>query len=171
MKDKTLASVIKDAREKLGISQRELSRRTGIDNNTLAKIEKGERKKPNVLSLRKLALILDLSLDELMKLANYDESEFNIISNKIINKENIDTSTIAGELINKFIYAFKYDVCARKIMVEFIKKKEFKNYEEYINLTLAEKKKVDEVFNGYIESFMEDVDVLEASIENVNDIS
>ena len=163
MKDKTLASVIKDAREKLGISQRELSRRTGIDNNTLAKIEKGERKKPNVLSLRKLALILDLSLDELMKLANYDESEFNIISNKIINKENIDTSTIAGE--------FKYDVCARKIMVEFIKKKEFKNYEEYINLTLAEKKKVDEVFNGYIESFMEDVDVLEASIENVNDIS
>ena len=87
MKDKTLASVVKDAREKLGISQRELSRRTGIDNNTLAKIEKGERKKPNVLSLRKLALILDLSLDELMKLANYDESEFNIISNKIINKE------------------------------------------------------------------------------------
>ena len=103
MKDKTLASVVKDAREKLGISQRELSRRTGIDNNTLAKIEKGERKKPNVLSLRKLALILDLSLDELMKLANYDESEFNIISNKIINKENIDTSTIAGESINKFI--------------------------------------------------------------------
>lgn len=170
MKDKTLASVIKDAREKLGISQRELSRRTGIDNNTLAKIEKGERKKPNVLSLRKLALILDLSLDELMKLANYDESEFNIISNKIINKENIDTSTIAGELINKFIDAFKYDVCARKIMVEFIKKKEFKNYKEYINLTPAEKKKVDEVFKGYIESFMEDIDELEASIENVNDI-
>lgn len=170
MKDKTLASVIKDAREKLGISQRELSRRTGIDNNTLAKIEKGERKKPNVLSLRKLALILDLSLDELMKLANYDESEFNIISNKIINKENIDTSTIAGELINKFIDAFKYDVCARKIMVKFIKKKEFKNYKEYINLTPAEKKKVDEVFKGYIESFMEDIDELEASIENVNDI-
>ena len=170
MKDKTLASVVKDAREKLGISQRELSRRTGIDNNTLAKIEKGERKKPNVLSLRKLALILDLSLDELMKLANYDESEFNIISNKIINKENIDTSTIAGELINKFIDAFKYDVCARKIMVEFIKKKEFESYEEYINLTPAEKKKVDEVFEGYIESFMEDIDSLESNIENVNDI-
>ena len=170
MKDKTLASVVKEAREKLGISQRELSRRTGIDNNTLAKIEKGERKKPNVLSLRKLALILDLSLDELMKLANYDESEFNIISNKIINKENIDTSTIAGELINKFIDAFKYDVCARKIMVEFIKKKEFKNYKEYINLTPAEKKKVDEVFKGYIESFMENIDELQASIENVNNI-
>ena len=64
MNDKTLASLVKEAREKIGISQRELSRRTGIDNNTLAKIEKGERKKPNVLSLRKLALVLDLSLDE-----------------------------------------------------------------------------------------------------------
>ena len=54
MENKTLASVVKSAREKLGISQRELSRRTGIDNNTVAKIEKGERKKPNVLSLRKI---------------------------------------------------------------------------------------------------------------------
>ena len=171
MKEKTLASLVKEAREKLGISQRELSRRTGIDNNTLAKIEKGERKKPNVLSLRKLALILDLPLDELMKLSNYDENEFNIISNKIINKENIDTSTIAGELINKFVDAFKYDVCARKIIVEFIKKKEFKNYEEYKKLELSEKKKVDEVFEGYLESFMEDIDNLEANIENVNDIS
>ena len=50
------------------------------------------------------------------------------------------------------------------------KKKEFKNYEEYIKLKPAEKKKVDEVFDGYIESFMEDIDELQASIENVNDI-
>ena len=42
MKNKTLASVVKEAREKLNISQRELSRITGIDNNTIAKIEKGE---------------------------------------------------------------------------------------------------------------------------------
>lgn len=40
MNDKTLASLVKETREKIGISQRELSRRTGIDNNTLAKIEK-----------------------------------------------------------------------------------------------------------------------------------
>ena len=45
MNNKTLASVVKEAREKINISQRELSRITGIDNNTIAKIEKGERKK------------------------------------------------------------------------------------------------------------------------------
>ena len=43
MNNKTLASVVKEAREKIGISQRELSRITVIDNNTIAKIEKGER--------------------------------------------------------------------------------------------------------------------------------
>ena len=40
MNNKTLASVVKAAREKIDITQRELSRITGIDNNTIAKIEK-----------------------------------------------------------------------------------------------------------------------------------
>lgn len=44
MNDKTLASLVKEAREKINISQRELSRITGIDNNTIAKIEKGRKK-------------------------------------------------------------------------------------------------------------------------------
>ena len=62
MNNKTLASVVKEARKNINISQRELSRITGIDNNTIAKIEKGERKKPNVLSLKKLSFVLNLSL-------------------------------------------------------------------------------------------------------------
>ena len=56
-------------------------------------------------------------------------------------------------------------------MVKFIKKKEYRSYKEYKNLKPAEKKKVDKALEGYLESFMEDVDTLEASIENVNDIS
>ena len=55
----SLAEAVSVSREKLGITQREVSRRTGIDNNTIAKIEKGERKKPNTLSLKKLAYILE----------------------------------------------------------------------------------------------------------------
>lgn len=39
---------------KKGISQRELSRQTGIDNNTIAKIENVSRKKSNALSLNEL---------------------------------------------------------------------------------------------------------------------
>ena len=36
------------------ISQRKLSRQTGIDNNTIAKIENVSRKKSNALSLKEL---------------------------------------------------------------------------------------------------------------------
>ena len=62
MNNKTLSEIIKNARIEKGISQRELSRRTGIDNNTIAKIENVSRKKPNALSLKKLAFVLNLEL-------------------------------------------------------------------------------------------------------------
>ena len=71
MEKNNLAEIIKEAREKLKISQRELSRRTGIDNNTISQIEKGERKKPNSLSLIKLSQALDLNLDALMDASGY----------------------------------------------------------------------------------------------------
>ena len=62
MNNKTLASVVKEAREKINISQRELSRITGIDNNTIAKIEKGEMKPSiyKVLSLEDANEALDI---------------------------------------------------------------------------------------------------------------
>lgn len=93
MNDKTLASVVKGAREKINISQRELSRITGIDNNTIAKIEKGERKKPNVLSLKKLSSVLNLSLEMLMELCEYSKEEIdstvnNSYSSMVIKPEN-----------------------------------------------------------------------------------
>ena len=53
MNDNTLASAVKETREKINMSQWELSRITGID-NVIVKIKKVERKKLNVLSLKKL---------------------------------------------------------------------------------------------------------------------
>ena len=53
MSKNTLGELIKNAREKKGMSQRELSRQSGIDNNTIAKLEKGERKKPNIFALKR----------------------------------------------------------------------------------------------------------------------
>ena len=67
----SLGEIIKNARVKKGMSQRALSRQTGVDNNTIAQIEKGTRKKPNPLSLKKLANVLFLDLRELMITAGY----------------------------------------------------------------------------------------------------
>ena len=88
MDNKSLASVISSARDKLGISQRELSRRTGIDNNTVAKIEKGERKKPNTLSLIKLSKELNIDLKLLLELSGYTKEDAIMFENLIKDNPN-----------------------------------------------------------------------------------
>lgn len=81
MEENKLAELVKTSREKLCISQRELSRRTGIDNNSISQIEKGERKKPNSLSLVKLSKVLNIDLDELMNASGYTEEDINFTRN------------------------------------------------------------------------------------------
>lgn len=78
MINNNLAVIIKTARETLKISQRELSRRSGVDNNTISKIEKGIRKKPNVISLIKLSEVLDIDIGKLLKVSGYSKNEIQV---------------------------------------------------------------------------------------------
>ncbi len=72
-----LGKVIAEAREKVGISQRELSRRANMDCAEVSRIEAGKRLKPNVLYLKGIAETLNLSMVDLMKLAGYNDIELN----------------------------------------------------------------------------------------------
>ena len=72
-----LGKVIAEAREKAGISQRELSRRANMDCAEVSRIEAGKRLKPNVLYLKGIAETLNLSMVDLMKMAGYDDIEIN----------------------------------------------------------------------------------------------
>lgn len=72
-----LGRVITEAREKVGISQRELSRRANMDCAEVSRIEAGKRLKPNILYLKGIAETLNLSMVDLMKLAGYDDIEIN----------------------------------------------------------------------------------------------
>ncbi len=72
-----LGKTISEAREKLGISQRELARKSNMDCAEVSRIEAGKRLKPNVLYLKGIAEILGLSLVKLMKLAGYDDVDIN----------------------------------------------------------------------------------------------
>ena len=110
MENKTLSSVVKSAREKLGISQRELSRRTGIDNNTLAKIEKGERKKPNVLSLRKLSVVLKIEFENLLKLSDYSEEDIVAITSDSYNNIAIIPENAPVLLLDDLLKQFKEEL-------------------------------------------------------------
>lgn len=79
MKKKTtkLGELISNARENVGISQRELARRANMDCAEVSRIEAGKRLKPNVLYLKGIADTLKLSMVELMELAGYNDVEIN----------------------------------------------------------------------------------------------
>lgn len=150
MENKTLASVVKNAREKLGISQRELSRRTGIDNNTVAKIEKGERKKPNVLSLRKISFLLKLDLEELLKLAGYNEQDIEVS----LNQNNFIFSSGTAPLIalEDLINNDKSELLVRNILKELGMKIDY-NQIEFINkLDSKERKHATNSFKQFLKN-------------------
>ena len=72
-----LGKTISEAREKVGISQRELARQANMDCAEVSRIEAGKRLKPNVLYLKGIAETLNLSMIDLMKLAGYNDIEIN----------------------------------------------------------------------------------------------
>ena len=72
-----LGKLVSETREKLGISQRELARRSNIDPAEVSRIEAGKRLKPNILYLKGIAETLNLSMVDLMKLAGYDDIDIN----------------------------------------------------------------------------------------------
>ena len=72
-----LGKTISEARQKVGISQRELARRANMDCAEVSRIEAGKRLKPNVLYLKGIAETLNLSMVDLMKLAGYNDIDIN----------------------------------------------------------------------------------------------
>ena len=71
--DTSLKEIIQTARELKGYSQRKLAKITKISNSELSRIESGERQKPDVDSLLRIANALDLSIRDLLKYAGYSE--------------------------------------------------------------------------------------------------
>ena len=66
MQEKTIGEVIAEAREKKGLSQRQLAKIANINNSELSKIESGIRKEPSPKILRKISNVLDVNYNDLM---------------------------------------------------------------------------------------------------------
>lgn len=54
-------------RETKGLSQEKLARLSDVANNTIVKIEAGKNKNPTLDTLKKVAKVLGVSIDELTK--------------------------------------------------------------------------------------------------------
>lgn len=66
MQEKKIGELIAEAREKKGLSQRQLAKITKISNAELSKIESGEREIPNPKTLRKISNIIDVNYNDMM---------------------------------------------------------------------------------------------------------
>ena len=163
MENKTLASVVKSAREKLGISQRELSRRTGIDNNTVAKIEKGERKKPNVLSLRKISFLLNLDLEELLKLAGYNEQDIDVSINQ--NSFIISSGNAPLIALEDMINRNKDELLSRRILKELGTKIDYNEIDFINKMNSKDRNKSIKTFKNFLKNNDKEIKKLSDQIE------
>ena len=100
MKETQLGVFIKKERINLGISQRELSRRSMVDIAEISRIESGLRKKPNVLTLIKIAFILEINSVTLMKLAGYTNEEIDMYNNYSFTRLSIENNDPLIKIIN-----------------------------------------------------------------------
>lgn len=68
MPNKNIGEEIAKAREKAGLSQRQLAKKIFISNAELSKIESGEREIPNPKILRRISKHIDLNYNEMMNM-------------------------------------------------------------------------------------------------------
>lgn len=114
MNSEELKDLIEKARAIKGISQRELAKQTGISRSTLNDLINGKIKKVDIDDLRKIAEVLDMSLQELLKVAGYDEMLFYFSKNKYANKSSKDLKDIIERYKKSELDLLDFDSNKRK---------------------------------------------------------
>lgn len=172
MNNKTLSEIIKNARIKKGISQRELSRQTGIDNNTIAKIESGSRKKPNALSLKKLAFVLNLELSELLVLSGYTKNDIDLILEKDLNEivvlpnENRKNPIFLEDMLNDNNNSLLFKASLK----ELLDKSDFSVLDSFKSKNKSEQKIILEELRKYKDNNNQEIKGLEEHIKNLEEM-
>lgn len=67
MESNQLGQRIKKLRQKLGLSQDDFARKADVPYTTLTKVETGVIKKPSVFVVSKIAKVLNVDIEELIK--------------------------------------------------------------------------------------------------------
>ena len=172
MNNKTLSETIKNARIKKGISQRELSRQTGIDNNTIAKIENGSRRKPNPLSLKKLAFVLNLELSELLVLSGYTKTDIDLILEKNLNEivvlhnENRKNPIFLEDMLNNS----KNSLLFKASLKELLDKSDFSVLDSFKSKNKSEQKIILEELKKYKDNNNQEIKGLEEHIKSLEEM-
>ena len=79
-----IGELIKNAREEKGYSARELAKLCDISHTEISNIEKGQRVKPAILTLKAFEKYLDLDFKELASMVGYSPDTIEYGDNNII---------------------------------------------------------------------------------------
>lgn len=132
--------LVSEAREKLGISQRELARRSNMDCAEVSRIEAGKRLKPNILYLKGIAETLNLSMVDLMKLAGYDDIDINWGKELSIKRSTDDYQKQIRSYEQFYFYAL--DNLEERRKIDFAVKGCIADLIDKLELVSVEKKKI-----------------------------
>ena len=132
-----LGKLVSETREQLGISQRELARRSNIDPAEVSRIEAGKRLKPNILYLKGIAETLNLSMVDLMKLADYDDIDINWGKDLSVKRSTADYQKQIQSYEQFYFYALdnleerrKVDFAVKECIADLIDKLELSKIEK-----------------------------------------
>jgi transcriptional regulator with XRE-family HTH domain len=62
-----IAKTVKRLREQMSLSQEKLARLADVSNNTIINIEAGKQDNPTIETLKKIAMALNMPIEELIK--------------------------------------------------------------------------------------------------------
>lgn len=102
MKDNSFGSELQDHRKLKNISQKELSRLTGLSVSSISKYESGERM-PRILNAKKIAQILELDLSKYYSATDPDKNE-DVVSEDSIEMKKLDPLYISNSAHSKVDY-------------------------------------------------------------------
>lgn len=66
-KHSTIATKLREARKKAGLSQDKLAREAGVAYNTIVKIESGENPNPTIGTIKKITNALNVDVGDMIK--------------------------------------------------------------------------------------------------------
>lgn len=147
MNSDELKNIIEEARINKGISQRELSKISGISRSTLNDIINGKIKKVDVDALKKIAETLDLSLEKLLKVAGYDSFLDFLSLDRYKNKSTKDLKEILEEYKKTQLDLLDFD---------FQKRKTARNLKSKLNTTVENLNEIKEG-NPVIDEAIKDI--------------
>jgi transcriptional regulator with XRE-family HTH domain len=93
---KSLGRTLKDSRELISLTLRQVEEATGISNAYLSQLENDKIKKPSAIVLYKLASIYNIELDTLLIAAGIIEKQ-SPAKNKLLNSIALSSDTLTSE--------------------------------------------------------------------------